>query len=140
MARVDVENLDKQYQFDKMTPEQRAEYGRKGGIASGETKRRKKAIKETLEVFLGMQMKNGKAANIEEVKSFAALKKKNISVQEAVVISMIQKAMKGDVKAAEWVRDTVGEKPTEVVSMNGSINNPFEGLSTDELKKLIDSE
>lgn len=26
------------------------------------------------------------------------------------------------------------------VQMSGSVNNPFEGLSTDELKKLIDSE
>ena len=49
-------------QFSKMTPEESRENGRKGGIKSGETKRRKKAMKETLEVLLSMPMKKGKVA------------------------------------------------------------------------------
>jgi hypothetical protein len=52
-------------QFELMTPEQRAEYGRQGGIKSGETKRKKKAMKETLEVLLSMPMKNGKTSDVE---------------------------------------------------------------------------
>lgn len=47
-------------QFKDMTPEERAAAGRKGGIASGEAKRRKKALKETLDVLLSMPMKSGK--------------------------------------------------------------------------------
>lgn len=102
----------RQYQFDKMTPEQRAECGRRGGIASGEAKRRKKALKETLEVLLSMPIKSGKAADIEQIKNFAQLKGKNINVQEAMLVAMIQRALKGNVQAAEYVRDTVGENPT----------------------------
>lgn len=105
------------YQFERMTPEERREYGRQGGIKSGETKRRKKAMKETLEVLLSMPMKNGKISDIEEIKNFAGLRGKNISVQEALVISMIQKAMKGDVKAAEFLRDTSGQKPTDTMTL-----------------------
>ena len=108
-------------QFELMTPEQRAEYGRQGGIKSGETKRRKKAMKETLEVLLSMPMKNGKTSDMESIKNFAALKGKNISVQEAMIISMIQKAMKGDVKAAEWLRDTSGQKPTDNMNVIGAV-------------------
>ena len=108
-------------QFSKMTPEERAEYGRQGGIKSGETKRRKKAMKETLEVLLSMPMKNGKTSDVETIKNFAALKGKNINVQEAMIIAMIQRAMKGDVKAAEWLRDTSGQKPTDNMNVIGAV-------------------
>lgn len=104
-------------EFLNMTPEQRRENGRKGGIASGEAKRKKKAMKETLDVLLSMPMKNGRSIDIESVKNFAAIKGKNINVQEAMIISMLQRAMKGDVKAAEWIRDTAGQKPTDNMSM-----------------------
>lgn len=98
--------------FSDMTPEQLAEYGRKGGIASGIAKRKKKAMRETLDVLLSMPTKSGKYADIESIKNFAALKGKNINVQEALVIAMLQKAIKGDVKAAEWIRDTAGQNPS----------------------------
>lgn len=108
-------------QFSEMTPEERAEWGRKGGIASGETKRRKKAMKETLEVLLSMPMKNGKYADVEKIKSFADLKGKNITVEQAMLIAMIQKALHGNVQAFESVRDTVGEKPKDKVDFEGSL-------------------
>ena len=120
-------------EFSLMTPEQRRENGRKGGIASGEAKRKKKAIKETLDVLLSMPMKSGKNADIESIKNFAALKGKNINVQEAMVISMLQRAMKGDVKAAEWIRDTAGQKPVENMNMNMNLPVFFEG--EDELEE-----
>ncbi|MBO7221715.1 MAG: hypothetical protein J6U74_05410 [Clostridia bacterium] len=114
-------------EFSLMTPEQRRENGRKGGIASGEAKRKKKAMRETLDVLLSMRMKNGKFADIESITSFAALKGKNISVQEAMIISMLQRAMKGDVKAAEWVRDTAGQKPVDNANVNMNLPVFFEG-------------
>ena len=114
-------------EFSLMTPEQRRENVRKGGIASGEAKRKKKAMRETLDVLLSMRMKNGKFADIESITSFAALKGKNISVQEAMIISMLQRAMKGDVKAAEWVRDTAGQKPVDNANVNMNLPVFFEG-------------
>lgn len=108
-------------QFSEMTPEQRAECGRKGGIASGETKRRKKAMKETLEVLLSMPMKNGKYADIEQIQSFADLKGKNINVEQAMLIAMIQKALHGNVQAFETVRDTVGEKPKDKIDFENAL-------------------
>lgn len=119
-------------EFSKMTPEERREHGRKGGIASGESKRKKKAMRETLDVLLAMPMKSGKYADIEEIKNFAALKGKNINVQEAMIISMLQRAMRGDVKAAEWIRDTAGQKPVDNANVNMNLPVFFEG--EDELE------
>ena len=120
-------------EFSLMTPEQRRENGRKGGIASGEAKRKKRAMRETLDVLLAMPMKSGKFADIESIKNFAALKGKNINVQEAMVISMLQRALRGDVKAAEWIRDTAGQKPVENMNMNMNLPVFFEG--EDELEE-----
>ena len=94
-----------------MTTEERREAGRKGGIASGEAKRSKKAMRERLEIILEMPLKSGKNADIESIKNFAALKGKNITVQDAMMIAQIQKALRGDTNAATFVRDTAGQNP-----------------------------
>lgn len=99
-------------EFANMTPEQRRENGRKGGIASGEAKRKKKAMRERLEILLELPMRAGKGAELDSIKNFAALKGKNITVQDAMMIAQIQKALKGDTTAAAFVRDTAGENPT----------------------------
>lgn len=112
----------------------------KGGIASGKSRREKKAMKETLAALLCMPLKNGKSTPLEEVKSIAALKGKNITVQEAIMLAQIQKAVKGDTRAAEFIRDSSGNKLKDGVEISGNINNPFAGLSTEELKKLIDDD
>lgn len=107
--------------------------GRAGGIASGKARREKKMMRETLDMLLSMPMKNGKFADVENIRSFAALKGKNISVQEAILIAQVQKAMKGDTRAAEYVRDTIGQKPTDSVDMNMNVPVMFEG--EDELEE-----
>lgn len=85
--------------------------GKKGGIASGKARREKKALKDTLEELLAMPIKDGELKNIDQIKSIAGIKGKNITMQEAIMLSMLNKAAKGDVKAAEYVRDTIGQKP-----------------------------
>lgn len=87
--------------------------GAKGGIASGKARREKKAMKDTLETLLAMPLKEGQAAGLEEIQSLASVKGKNISVQEAIMLAQIQKAMKGDTRAAEYIRDTSGNKMRE---------------------------
>lgn len=114
--------------------------GAKGGIASGKARREKKAMKDTLETLLSMPLKSGKAADLETIKNVAAIKGKNITVQEAIMLAQVQKALKGDTRAAEYIRDTSGNKAKEEVALSGSVNNPFAGLSTEELKRLLDND
>ena len=72
------------------------EMTRKGGIKSGEVRRRKKAFKELFDIALNM-------------KDEETGKKNDVTI----VSAMIKKAKSGDVKAFESIRDTVGEKPVE---------------------------
>lgn len=123
---------------EDLTSDELRERARAGGIASGKARREKKAMRETLDILLSMPMKDGEYADVESIQSFASIKGKNISVQEAILIAQVQKAMKGDTKAAEYVRDTIGQKPGEKVVVDGQVNNPLAGLTTEELKKLIE--
>lgn len=111
--------------------------GRKGGIASGKARREKKAMKDTLEALLSMPIADGAADDVADIQSLAEIKGKNISVQEAIMLAQIKKAMKGDLQAAIFVRDSSGNKPADGLNINGNVNNPFADLTTEELKKLV---
>ena len=125
MARKDLKPVQ--------STEEAKKRGREGGIASGKARREKKAMRETLDILLSMPMKDGASADVESIRSFASIKGKNISVQEAILIAQVQKAMKGDTKAAEYVRDTIGQKPGENVEMTMNLPVFFEG--EDELEE-----
>lgn len=122
------------------TPSELREQTRKGGIASGKARREKKAMKDTLTDLLSMPLESGKSVDIEDIKNLAALNGKNITVQEAIMLAQIQKALEGDTKAAEYIRDTSGQKLKDAIELSGGINNPFAGMTTEELRKLVGDE
>lgn len=43
--------------------------------------------------------------------------------REEINDAIIDKALKGDTKAYEVIRDTVGEKPTDKIEQSGELNN-----------------
>ena len=95
----------------KITPEQRKEYGRMGGLMKGENFKRRKEFKETLNLLLELPLTDKTLTNVENIKSFAKLKGKNVTVDQALMVKLIQKALNGDLNAITMVRDTVGENP-----------------------------
>lgn len=122
MSRGNVENLLKP---DDLTPDQRRENARKAGKASAEAKKRRKAMRESLEVLLNLGMSEGEITDPETVKCWNELQGKNITVQDAVLVKQIMKAVKGDTKAAEFVRDTSGNRPTNEQRMDVAVDNGF---------------
>ena len=84
-----------------LTTEKAREIGSKGGINSGEARRRKRDIRLAMEALLEKQYK-GKNGEI-------------LSGAEAIAIKQMEKALKGDAKAFELVRDSAGQKPVEKV-------------------------
>lgn len=110
------------------TTEEARAIGKKGGIASGKARRKRKAIKETLDALLSMTLKEDDAANIDEIQSIAALKGKNISVQEAIAFAQIQKAIKGDTRAALALFEMLGEDSVGTVEQEESHNALIEAI------------
>ena len=104
--------------LNKRTKDEQREIQSAGGIASGKARREKKMMRETLETLLTLTIKDGDAASIENIKSLAEIKGKNITVQDAIMLVQIQKAMKGDTRAAEYVRDTSGNRVKEEIDIS----------------------
>lgn len=104
------------------TTEEARERGTKGGIASGKARRKRKAMKETLDALLSMTLKNDEAVDLDEIQSVASLKGKNITVQEAIVFAQIQKALKGDTRAAMLMIEMLGVENTSTIEQEESHN------------------
>ncbi len=86
------------------TKSEARERGANGGRKSGESKRNKKMLKECLELLLERKNK------VELDGSIARL-----TGAELIALTAYNKALSGDVKAMEFVRDTAGQKPVEKV-------------------------
>ena len=69
---------------------------RKGTAAANASKRRKKQLREMIEMMLTMPIKNGA---VKTPKSMASLKNANVEVFTAMLAVQCQKALKGDTKA-----------------------------------------
>lgn len=81
--------------------EEAAKNGRKGGIKSGETRRRRKAFAEAFETLLQREFTDRNGNQLQGV--------------EAIAARTFQAAMDGDLKAMQIIRDTVGEMPIQRV-------------------------
>lgn len=96
--------------FKNLPKEVLSEYGKKGAKKTAEVKREKKRLRESLDILLQMPLKaRGEEADIDQIKAFAQLKGKNVTVEQAILIAQIQRALKGDSKAFKLLRDTSGQ-------------------------------
>lgn len=104
MARDGTKNLKPQ---SGRTKDEQREIARKGGIASGEARRKKKSMKESFETLFAMQASD---------KYKNAFRKQGLEVpdtltnEQALVLSMTAKAISGDARMASLILDVVGEK------------------------------
>ena len=79
------------------TKEEQRKIARQGGIASGKKRRDNRAMREVLKSLLEMP-----SSGIEGVSNI-----------EHVCLSMLDAAQAGNVKAAQFIRDTIGEQPVQ---------------------------
>ena len=114
MAREDI----KPYDFTSdQSRTQAAENGQKGGIASGESKRRKRTLREMVEIFgeLGVSDKTRKMMKELDIPEDLMTRKMQ------PVVALYNKAGKGDVAAFNAIRDITGEKPVDETKVTGNI-------------------
>lgn len=104
--------------FNELTEEKQRELARKGGIASGKARKEKKLLKDELAILMETINKDGK------------------TYQELISTALVKEALKGNTKAYEIIRDTMGQKPKEEINLTGEVNNPYSELTTEELRKL----
>ena len=98
--------------FNKLTEEEQKKIAQMGGKASVEARRARKTLKETLL----MMLEDG-------------------DTQNNITLALLDKALSGDTKAYEVIRDTIGEKPTDKVEQINT-SSPYSNLTEEELRKL----
>jgi len=118
-------------QYNGQTPEQARENGRKGGIASGVAKRRRKQLREVINEVLPMEVSD------PELKAILESYGLNPTHEVAMVVAAIQRAERGDIEAARFIRDTRGEKPVAELAVGSILDAPVRSL---DLSKLSDAE
>lgn len=111
------------------TSEQARKYGSKGGKASAEAKRKRKAMREQMELLLNLPLKNEKLKKRFEDMGIDA---DDLDNQMALVVATYQQALKGNINAVNTVREIIGER-IQQISLNTNIDEKVK-----ELQKALD--
>lgn len=100
------------------TPTERRRNASKGGKASGAARRARKTFQEAVRAALEAKTQTG-------------------DILSDMVAAQVQKALDGDTKAFEMLRDTSGEKPTDKMTVQGNMQFNSGGLkeTLEELKR-----
>ena len=90
--------------------EEAREKGRKGGIRSGEVRRKKRDMQQAARMLLDMNVA-APQGNIKAVMKSLGIPEDEFSYQMGIMAAMVIQASNGNVKAATFLRDTAGDNP-----------------------------
>lgn len=99
------------------------ENARRAGLKSVQVKREKRERTRTLQEickWIGqMTLNKDELLSADEIQDLEKAKSINLTAWEASVLAQVQKALAGDTKAMEFLRDTAGEKPKDQIEVQG---------------------
>ena len=126
MSKGKKENL---IPLNKRTKEAQREIAKKGAEASNKKQAEKRLLKDTIEMMLKLQPTPQMVNECAEKFGFNPK-----DLQDIITGGLINKAMSGDSRAFEVLRDTVGQKPKEEV-INTNVNTD---ATIEELKSYFE--
>lgn len=99
------------------------EIGRRGGLKSAQVRAERKTLREELINLLDAELTDKNTG-------------KKMGTREALSSALIKQALGGNTKAYEIIRDTIGEKPIENVTIKArgfdALDAAFEGIKDDD--------
>ena len=98
--------------LDHRTTSEQREIAQKGGQASGAARRRKKSMKAAAKMLLDMPVTS---KELQQKMKLLGVPEGDSSYQMAVMVAMLNQAMKGNVKASYFLRDPIGESPSDQI-------------------------
>ena len=111
--------------FGERTEKEQREIQQKGGKASAEARRKKRDLRLALEMLLE--------------KEYTDAQGKKLTGTEAITAKLFQQAMKGNIRAFETIRSTVGQDPVqkvEHVNISDETREQIERFLNDESKDV----
>lgn len=95
--------------FDQRTEDEQREIRRKGGIKSGESRRRKKALRIALKEAISLSLKDLHPDLKNGIMRAARIRDDGLTIGDAVLGSIVRSACAGDPKMMKILLDTIGE-------------------------------
>lgn len=126
----------KENSFAGMEKEEQKRIASAGGKASGEARRKKKLMKEQMAALLSLEVKN---KNTRKRMKTLGIDPEDMDNQMALCAAMLKEGLKGNVKAFNAIRDTLGEMPDEAEVEVENITNFLKAINPtqDELNDLF---
>ena len=104
----------------------------KGREANASTWIQRRSIKEILEEL------SNKTVTAEEAEEYGL--QEGTTLLEAANLAQMRRAMRGDTKAAEYVRDTLGQKPTDRISAEVTALTPEDKELLERVSRRLEAE
>ena len=101
--------------------ERAVEMGKKSAKArqkKAEERKEQESFQKIAQRIMNMPLYKGKPVDANDIQSLAEAKGQNLPIKWAIVIAQAINAINGNKGAAEFMRDTAGEKPVEKQEMN----------------------
>lgn len=100
----------------ELTESEARELSKRGGIASGVARRKKKTMRDTINLALGLRSELSDA----EIERYmrVGFADEDIDNQAKIIMGIMKLAAEGDIRAAEFIRDTAGQKPKDSVELS----------------------
>jgi len=119
--------------INALTEDERREMARRAGKKSGEARRARKTMKDTI---LELIQKEVDTANYGADPDILGNK---ATLQEIILASMVREAANGDTKAMQLLRDTIGEMPITKQEIKQEVISKEDIKTMDNLKKYLTS-
>ena len=105
-----------------LSTEKAREIGKKGGEASVQARRKKKTLRELVELFGEL----GVNPDTRKLMKQLGIPEDLMTRKMQPVVALFNKANKGDVSAFNAIRDIIGEKPVDETKLTGALDTSIQ--------------
>ena len=120
--------------LDILSADEARKRGRAGGLKSGEVRKARKTMRETILEMISREVDPDKLQEMGvDIESLGG----DFTYQAAIIAAMLREAVNGDTKAMALLRDTMGEQPTIRQEITETITREDAQLMDNLTKALI---
>jgi len=134
-------NLRKRVPFNQMPEDKVREIRRKGAEAVNKLHGEKKTAKQSIERILTLKVDDNIIAGADiDPKVAEKLKRDNpnATLYDLIQAVAVGRALDGNIKAMEYVRDTHGDKPTDKIDISGQIMSDSDRALLENVSARLD--
>ncbi len=137
-AKEKRKGIDNLVSMADLPAEKQREISRMGGKASVEARRKKKALREICETLLALPATPEMLSKIQDsAKAVADAQGAPLTMYDAIALAQIIKAARGDTAAAQYIRDSAGDRPPDKQEVTATVLTDADKALLDRVAKRL---